>query len=93
MNLDQVRVHVEHAFAVLKGRFQTLQSLHLQMNSLKDVQIAIHWIQCCLILHNMIIWFEDKLNVESTIQWAIQEGQENGDSDGDNEGAEVDAAQ
>ena len=93
MNLDQVRVHVEHAFAVLKGWFQSLCELHLQMNSLKDIQIATHWIQCCLILHNMIIRFEDKLNVESTTQWAIQEGQESGDDDGDNKGAEIDAAQ
>ena len=41
----------------------------------------------------MIIRFEDKLNVESTTQWAIQEGQESSDDDGDNGGAEIDAAQ
>ena len=93
LSLDQVCVHVEHAFAVLKGQFQSLHELRLQMNSLKDIQIATHWIQCCLILHNMIIRFEDKLNVESTTQWAIQEGQESSDDDGDNGGAEIDAAQ
>ena len=85
---------MEHAFAALKGRFQSLRELCFQMNSLKDIQIATHWIQCCLILHNMIIQFEDKLNIESTTQWAIQEGQENSnDSDGDNGGAEMDVAQ
>ena len=93
LNLDQIHVRVEHMFAALKGWFQSLCELRLQMNSLKDVQIVIHWIQCCLILHNMIIRCEDRLNVESTMQWAIQEGQENGDGDSNNEGAEVDAAQ
>ncbi|KAG2155371.1 uncharacterized protein EDB93DRAFT_1047827, partial [Suillus bovinus] len=31
------------------------------------------WVRCCLILHNMIIKFEEKCN-KSTIRWAIQEG-------------------
>ncbi|KIK23128.1 hypothetical protein PISMIDRAFT_101103, partial [Pisolithus microcarpus 441] len=38
-------------------------------------KIAVHWIQCCLILHNMIIHFEEKLGV-LTVSWAIQEGEE-----------------
>jgi len=50
---------VEHAFAALKGRFQSLQDLRQNINSADDLQAAVHWIQYCLILHNMIIRFEE----------------------------------
>ena len=35
-----------------------------------------HWIQCCIILHNMIIRFEEELGVEKTSGWARREGVE-----------------
>lgn len=70
-------MRVEHAFAALKGRFQSLRELRLQVRTKKDIQIAIHWVQCCIILHNMIIAFEKELGIEPrSIGWARQEGQE-----------------
>jgi len=69
-------VHVEHAFAALKGHFQSLQELWLQVRMKKDIQIAVHWIQCCIILHNMIIDFEKELGINSSTGWAREEGQE-----------------
>jgi hypothetical protein len=64
---------VEHAFAALKGWFQLLHELRLQMNSLKDIQISVYWVQACIILHNMIICFEE-IHDSSMTTWAIQEG-------------------
>ncbi|KIJ61941.1 hypothetical protein HYDPIDRAFT_77016, partial [Hydnomerulius pinastri MD-312] len=70
--LSKVRVRVEHAFGALKGRFQSLRELRLQMRTMKDMKIAVHWVQCCIILHNMIIRFEERLGI-STTAWAVRE--------------------
>jgi len=67
---------VEHAFAALKGRFQSLRELRLQIRTECDLQIAVYWVECCLILHNMIIHFESALGVELTAGWAMDEGRE-----------------
>ncbi|KIK18703.1 hypothetical protein PISMIDRAFT_42319, partial [Pisolithus microcarpus 441] len=53
-----IRVRVEHAFAALKGRFQSLRELRLKVTRDEDLHVAIYWIMCCMILHNMIIRFE-----------------------------------
>ncbi|KIK75622.1 hypothetical protein PAXRUDRAFT_117636, partial [Paxillus rubicundulus Ve08.2h10] len=65
-----VHVHVEHVFAALKGHFQSLWELHLQVITRKDIHIVVHWVQCCLVLHNMIIFFDKQLGIESSIAWA-----------------------
>ncbi|KIK81689.1 hypothetical protein PAXRUDRAFT_155492, partial [Paxillus rubicundulus Ve08.2h10] len=50
-----VHTHVEHAFAALKGHFQSLCGLCLQMKMEDNLYITVYWVECCLILHNMII--------------------------------------
>ena len=60
-------------FAALKGCFQLLQELQLCVLTPEDVKYAIHWVQACLILHNMIIWIEERLGRLSTMPWAQQE--------------------
>ncbi|KIK79192.1 hypothetical protein PAXRUDRAFT_161957, partial [Paxillus rubicundulus Ve08.2h10] len=60
-----VCVHVEHAFAALKWCFQSLCELCLQVRSKKDIQIAVHWVQCCIVLHNMITSFKRELGMVS----------------------------
>ncbi|KIJ58573.1 hypothetical protein HYDPIDRAFT_102367, partial [Hydnomerulius pinastri MD-312] len=74
----------EHAFAALKGRFQSLRELRLQIQTEKDVHIAVYWVMCCLILHNMIIRFEEQRRVviAGTMEWAIQEGRGSEDDGG-----------
>lgn len=57
-------------FAVLKGQFQSLCKLWLVMRTQVNMKIAMHWIQCCVILHNMIIQFEEELGVKKTTDWA-----------------------
>ena len=73
---SQIRVCVEHAFAALKGRFQSLCELRLHIQSQDDLKYAMHWVQCCIILHNMIIQFEEKLGKETSTNWAWKEAQE-----------------
>ena len=78
---------------MLKGRFQSLRELRLNIRKEKDVQIAVHWIQCCIILHNMIIRFENHHRkqdgeYEGSLEWAHVEGEafmshESEDPDGD----------
>lgn len=63
----------------MKGRFQSLRELRLNIQTEKDVQIATHWIKCCLILHNMIICFETQHckedgEYEGSLEWAHGEG-------------------
>ncbi|KIK80355.1 hypothetical protein PAXRUDRAFT_766157 [Paxillus rubicundulus Ve08.2h10] len=53
--MSKVRIHVEHAFAALKGCFQSLCELCLWMKMEDDLYITVYWVECCLILHNMII--------------------------------------
>lgn len=53
-------MRVEHAFAALKGRFQSLCELRLQIRKNEDLHVATYWITCCMILHNMIIHFEEQ---------------------------------
>ena len=72
-NLFQICVCVEHAFVALKGRFQSLHELHLHLWSHNDLEYVVHWIQCCIILHNMIIHFEETLGKELSSNWAREE--------------------
>ncbi|KIM66821.1 hypothetical protein SCLCIDRAFT_87284, partial [Scleroderma citrinum Foug A] len=60
-----IRVHSEHFFGSLKGRFQSLQELRFQIQNQTDLDYANMWIRCCLILHNMIINIEEKLGLSA----------------------------
>ncbi|KIK81326.1 hypothetical protein PAXRUDRAFT_156354 [Paxillus rubicundulus Ve08.2h10] len=55
-----VQVCIEHAFTALKGHFQFLFKFCFQLQIEQDLHITIYWVECCLILHNMIIWFEEQ---------------------------------
>ncbi|KIK14353.1 hypothetical protein PISMIDRAFT_83149, partial [Pisolithus microcarpus 441] len=66
-----IRVRVEHAFAALKGRFQSLRELRHPVQNAEQLQYITHWVNCCLILHNMIIHIEGRLYGNSkSIEWA-----------------------
>lgn len=56
--MRQIRIRVEHTIGVLKGRFQSLLQLRIQVYTHKRHMWAIMWIRCCIILHNLIIRIE-----------------------------------
>ncbi|KIN95125.1 hypothetical protein M404DRAFT_166743, partial [Pisolithus tinctorius Marx 270] len=77
--LSKVQVRVEHAFAALKGCFQSLQELWLKVNKDSNLHVTMYWIICCMILHNMVIHFESEwrdMLGEGMMCWVIREGEE-----------------
>ncbi|KIK22273.1 hypothetical protein PISMIDRAFT_102807 [Pisolithus microcarpus 441] len=73
--ISKICIRVEHAFSVLKGQFQSLHKLQLKVAKDKDLHVTIHWIMCCMILHNMIIQFESNQSddLDRSMNWAIRE--------------------
>lgn len=67
---------MEHAFAALKGRFQSLRELRHPLQNDDQLQYHSYWVMCCIILHNMIIRFEEHRNIAggegSTSAWALR---------------------
>lgn len=57
-DLFQIRIRVEHAIGLLKGRFQSLFQLRIQVYTHEKHLWAIMWIRCCIILHNLILRIE-----------------------------------
>ena len=54
----QICIRVEHAIGLLKGRFQSLFELQIQIYTHKKHIWAVMWIQCCIILHNLVLQIE-----------------------------------
>ncbi|KIN98359.1 hypothetical protein M404DRAFT_49165, partial [Pisolithus tinctorius Marx 270] len=67
-----VHIHIEHTFAALKGQFQSLHELCLKIQNERDVKVAVYWVMCCIILHNMVICCEEEMVgiIEPSSQWA-----------------------
>ena len=88
LTILKIHVWVEHAFAALKGCFQSLRELRLKMKTDDNLHIAVYWITCCMILHNMVVCFETRRREElgeGTMRWAIWEAEW---EDNDDEGRE-----
>lgn len=56
--LLRLRVHSEHCMGLLKGRFQCLCGLRLQIRNNQEHVAACQWITICIILHNFLIEVE-----------------------------------
>ncbi|OQR95972.1 hypothetical protein ACHHYP_20867 [Achlya hypogyna] len=52
--LAKIRIRVEHAIGILKGRFQHLKRIRLVRGSKEDLVKIMHIIRAATILHNMI---------------------------------------
>jgi hypothetical protein len=50
-----LRVRSEHCMGALKGRFQCLRGLRLNINTKREHNMACRWITIAIILHNIII--------------------------------------
>ncbi|KIO11739.1 hypothetical protein M404DRAFT_99949, partial [Pisolithus tinctorius Marx 270] len=85
--VSKIRVRVEHAFAALKGRFQSLRELRIKIgNKPGNMDLAVYWITCCFILHNMVVQFEERRCEElgrGTMDWAMREGEPDEGNDND----------
>ncbi len=54
----QIRIHVEHTIGLLKGTFQSLKEIQIQLVNTKCHMIIIMWARVCIVLHNFIIQIE-----------------------------------
>ncbi|GMF27024.1 unnamed protein product [Phytophthora fragariaefolia] len=55
-----VRVVNEHTIGVLKGRWSSLKELRIQIRKKTDMERITLWFTGCVVLHNMLIAFEDE---------------------------------
>jgi hypothetical protein len=75
---SSARVLIEHVNGMLKGRFSSLKLLSTQIKERKDFEACNDWILVCLILHNLMIDFnEDEWEYEEETQEAINEYEAN----------------
>lgn len=58
--LSNIRVDIEHAFGILKGRWYSLNSLRVRLTTQRRYEFAIRWIMACVILHNLTIAAQDE---------------------------------
>jgi hypothetical protein len=49
---------VEHAVGLLKGTFQSLKEIRIQLIDARRHMIIIMWVRVCIVLHNLIVHIE-----------------------------------
>jgi hypothetical protein len=52
---SRIRVRSEHCMGTLKGRFQCLQGLRVNIHNNYDHKKACQWVSIAIILHNLVI--------------------------------------
>jgi hypothetical protein len=75
----RARVIIENVNGLLKARWASLRGIRIQVKRVKDLKAVCDHIIVCLILHNLMIDFDDEW--EDDID--IEEEQEDADGDGD----------
>jgi len=96
-HISKIRIRVEHAIGLLKGRFQSLKELRIQITYRKHHMCVLIWLRGCIILHNLIIRIEEGNVDEDWREELYEAGRENQvrddgvetDSDGDDESEEA----
>jgi hypothetical protein len=73
-----LRIRSEHCMGALKGRFQCLRGLRVDIKSKRDHDLACRWITIAIILHNLIIDVEGP-NFAHYFQADHGQGEENDD--------------
>jgi hypothetical protein len=59
MEFSSARIIVEHVMGLLKGRWGSLRGLRIQIHKKEDIERVNRWIVAVLILHNMVMKFND----------------------------------
>ena len=65
--LSSARILVEHVMGLLKGRWSSLRGLRVQIHKKEDTVKVNQWIVACLILHNMVLKFNDNWEEEISV--------------------------
>jgi hypothetical protein len=79
---SSARVLIEHLNGILKARFSSLRGIRTQVKELKDFDKVNKWIVVCLILHNLMVEFNDE-------EWTNDEEEEEEDREEGEEEREV----
>jgi hypothetical protein len=86
--VSKIRIRVEHTIGMLKGTFQSLKEIRIQLVNTKRHMVIIMWARVCIVLHNLIIRIEgdnfDERWRESLVRTGRDDGA-NGDGDEDDE--------
>lgn len=53
--LSAVRVDIEDAFGMLKGRWQSLTGLRILVKNQESYKYAVQWTTACVVLHNILL--------------------------------------
>ncbi|KAE8195680.1 hypothetical protein CF328_g4359 [Tilletia controversa] len=53
--LSSIRIDIEHAFGLLKGRWTSLKGLRVRLLNDSQLGVACMWITACVVLHNILI--------------------------------------
>ena len=70
-HLSKIRIKSEHAIGYLKGRFQLLKKLRLNITTKNDVVYLTGWINACIILHSFCM--DQELELQKDF---LQDGRE-----------------
>ena len=57
--LSSIRIDIEHAFGMLKGRWKSLTGLRLIFTNHQQYEYACMWIIACMVLHNILLDLND----------------------------------
>lgn len=71
--ISSPRQKIEHVNGILKGRFQSLKNVRILIRFKNDLNKFCRWILACLVLHNMLIHYQDS--------WDDKDDDENDDDD------------
>ncbi len=64
-HVSMVRIRSEHAIGYLKGRFQSLKDLRIQIDTEESHKLATYWILACVVVHNFAMECEAQERADS----------------------------
>ena len=67
----------------MKGQFQSLRELRVQIQSQTDLKYTNMWVHCCLILHNTILEIKEELGLKPSMEEYCEGVVERGEVDDD----------
>ena len=79
--LSRVRIDIEHAFGMLKGRWKSLTGLRVRVNKPERYKYAVQWITACVVLHNILLRSDDGWD-EDEGWWTPEEAEEGEEEEG-----------